>query len=235
MLGFLRFALPAESFNLDVRSDLVGGQILQVDRGFALTTPIPPTKNTLYHVEFVYRVPYKGQALDISRTLRFGAETLRVVVPVSVALGSSSTLDDLGIAPFEGQEIQLLEVFDISPDTPLDLQLDGLPKPPFLARFVRTLGGWYLIVGVPAIVGLTLLIALIIGLRRRAAAASLATHLGLEERRDHLLQEFADLESRFLKGAVSQRRYTSQRQDLKVALVELDVRAHLEEVVGAND
>ncbi|MDA1216244.1 MAG: hypothetical protein O2812_05165, partial [Chloroflexi bacterium] len=34
MLGFLRFALPAEAFNLDVRSDLVGGQILQVDRGF---------------------------------------------------------------------------------------------------------------------------------------------------------------------------------------------------------
>lgn len=234
MLGFLRFALPAESFNLDVRSDLVGGQILQVDRGFALTTPIPPTTNALYHVEFVYRVPYEGQTLDVSRTLRFGAETIRVVVPVSVALGDSSTLDNLGIAPFEGQDIQLLEAFNVQPDTPLDLQLDGLPKPPFLARFGRNAGNWYLIAGVPAIVGLTLFIAVIIGMRRRSAATSLAAHLDPAAQREHLLQELAGLESRFLEGAVSQRQYASQRQELKGALVELDVRAHLEEVVSGQ-
>jgi len=231
MLGFLRFALPAEAFNLDVRSDLVGGQILQVDRGFALTTPIPPSTDTPYHVEFVYRVPYEGQTLDISRTLRFGAETIRVVVPVSVALGSSSGLDNLGIAPFEGQEIQLLEAFDISPGTPLDLQLDGLPKPPFLARFVRNLSDWYLVVGVPAVVGLTLLIAVIIGMRRRSTVAS---QLDPAAQQEYLLQELAGLESRFLERAVSQRRYASQRQDLKAALVELDVRVHLAEVVSGQ-
>ena len=235
MLGFLRFALPIGSFNLDVRSDLVGGQILQVDRGFALTTPIPPTTDTLYHVEFVYRVPYEGEALDVSRTLRFGAETIRVVVPVNVAMGASTTLENLGIAPFEGQEIQLLEAFGMPPDTPLDLQLAGLPKPPFLARFGRNAGNWYLAAGVPAIVGLALLIAVVVGVRRRSTATSLAVEPDPAARRERLLQQLADLESRFAEGAVSQRRYTSQRQELKGALVEMDVRAHLAEVVSGQE
>jgi hypothetical protein len=235
MLGFLRFALPAESFNLDVRSDLVGGQILQVDRGFALTTPVPPTTDALYHVEFVYRVPYEGEALDISRTLRFGAETIRVVVPVNVALGISSTLANLGIAPFEGQDIQLLEAFDMPPDTPLDLQLDGLPKPPLLARFGRNVSNWYLAAGVPALMGIALLVAVVIGVRRRSTATSFAAQLDPAVRRERLLQELADLESRSAEGTVSQRRYASQRQELKGALVELDVRAHLAEVVSGQE
>jgi len=234
MMGFLRFALPAEAFNLDVRSDLVGGQILQVDRGFALTTPIPPTSDIPYHVEFVYRVPYEGQMLDISRTLRFGAETIRVVVPVSVALGSSSALDNLGIAPFEGAEVQLLEAFGISPGTLLDLRLGGMPKAPLLARFARNLSDWYLVAGVPSVVGLALLAAVIIGVRKRSSIASIGANLDTAGRQEHLVQAVENLESRFLKGAVSQRRYASQREELRGALVELNVRAHLEEVVSGQ-
>ncbi|MCH8198476.1 MAG: hypothetical protein IIA54_00185, partial [Chloroflexi bacterium] len=51
MLGFLRFGLPSGAYNLDVRSDLVGGEVLEVDLGFALTTPVPPTRGELHEFE----------------------------------------------------------------------------------------------------------------------------------------------------------------------------------------
>ena len=113
--------------------------------------------------------------------------------------------------------------------------MEGLPKPPFLARFVRNLNDWYLVVGVPAVVGVTLLTAVIIGLRRRSNVASFASQLDPAAQQEHLLQELADLESRFLEGSVSQRRYSSQRQELKGALVELGVRVHLAEVVSGQE
>ena len=110
MLSFMRFALPPNAYNLDVRSNLVGGQVLEVDRGFALTTPIPPTPDDEPHqFEFVYRLDYDERSLDLSRTMRFGAGSFRFVVPVDVGTPASPRLDDLGATDFNGRLLRLLE------------------------------------------------------------------------------------------------------------------------------
>ena len=40
--SFLRFSLPPDASDLDVATDLVGGEVIPVGTGFAITAPVPP-------------------------------------------------------------------------------------------------------------------------------------------------------------------------------------------------
>ena len=156
MLSFLRFALPPGAYNLDVRSNITGGQVLEVDRGFALNSPIPPTAPGLPHqFEFVYRLDYDEPSLDLSRTMRFGAESVRFVVPVDVATPSSSRLIDLGATDLNGRLLRLLEGQDIAPAEVLPLAVSGLPGKSAFDAARESAGEWYVRYVVPAVVGLT--------------------------------------------------------------------------------
>ena len=193
MLGFLRFALPANSSNLDVRSNLVGGQLLQVDRGFAVTTPIPPTEKNLHNMEFIYRLPYKDSTLDISRTLRFGAGTLRVVIPAQAASGSSINLTDLGTATFEGQEIQLLEGQNLAAGVTLDLKLSSLPEPFILHRLWTSIEDEYVAVAIPLVLAIALIAALLIGIKNRPTSQNHLTELDFASQRKELMDALPKL------------------------------------------
>ena len=52
-MDLLRFSLPRGAEDLDVQAFLEGGHLVQVDRGFALTTPVPPG---VHDILFTYRV-----------------------------------------------------------------------------------------------------------------------------------------------------------------------------------
>jgi hypothetical protein len=154
MGGFLRFALPEGYHHLDVRSNLVGGDVLEVNLGFAVTTPVPPSGESPHLFEYVYRVPYTGSTLELSRPLRFGAESFRLVVPTDVAVASSPQLTDLGTADISDRELQLLEGTALPVGMRLDLNLTGLPEPSPLSRLGRSASRWYLAAGAPALLAL---------------------------------------------------------------------------------
>ncbi len=219
MLSFLRFALPSNATHLDVRSNLVGGDVLEVDRGFALSIPVPPTGEGVHQFEFIYRLSYQGDSLDLSRTMRFGAESFRYVVPEGAGIGVSADLNDLGSTRFEGRSLQLLEVANIPRGQVLDLRLVALPQPTIWSRIASRGGDWYVRYVVPGAVIAALAVLAVSGLRRR----SLARVAAGPGARVALLDRVDALEAR--RASMSPRRYEAERVLLKRALVDLDVSA----------
>ena len=220
MLSFLRFALPPGAFHLDVRSDLVGGDVLTVDRGFALNIPVPPTLAEQPHrFEFVYRLPYEGESVDLGRTMRFGAGAFRFVVPVSVGVGASPDLTDLGATAFEGGQLQLLEGAAIPRDGFLPMSVNGLPQPTLWGRVESRGGEWFLRYAVPGAAAVALAAALAFAARRRAPVAQLS--------REALLARAAALRER--REGIPKRRYDAEREEIRRALIALEAASLLAE------
>ena len=224
MLSFLRFALPPNAYNLDVRSNITGGQVLEVDRGFALNSPIPPTAPGQPHqFEFVYRLDYDEPTLDLSRTMRFGAESVRFVVPVDVATPLSSRLTDLGATDLNGRLLRLLEGQDIAPAEVLPLTVSGLPGRSTLDVVRESAGDWYVRYAVPAAIGTTVAVLLLLSLRRRrAAAAGAAT-------REQLLARARELRDAYDNRTIGTAAYEGRSRAIRDALVQADVHERLAE------
>ena len=133
---------------------------MEVDRGFAINTPIPPTTDEPHYLEFIYRIEYEGQKIDISRNMRFGAEYFRFVVPLSSGIGTSSHLNDLGSAVIGNREFQLLEAEGIEDGFVLDLFIDNLPQPTVIHQITRLLNGAYIKYALPSIFVFVVLLAI---------------------------------------------------------------------------
>jgi hypothetical protein len=228
MPGFLRFGLPPGYYNLDVRSNLIGGDVLEVDRGFALTTPIPPTEAESHLFEFVYRLRYGQGVLDLSRTMRFGVDSLRFVAPDDVAFPIAPQLQDLGATELNGRLLRLLEGENVDAGALVALGLSGLPLPTIWTRLGRAAGDYYVTLVVPAAIGAALVIILVFALRRRRVAVDLSTSADPVAQRASLLAQAAALEARRDGGALNERRYESERADIKRALVDLSVNTYME-------
>ena len=227
MLSFLRFALPPGAYNLDVRSNITGGQVLEVDRGFAINSPVPPTAPGQPHqFEFVYRLDYEESAIDLSRTMRFGAESVRFVVPVDVATPSSARLSDLGATELNGRLLRLLEGQDIAPAEVLPLAVSDLPGEPALDAALESAGEWYVRYAVPAVVGLTLAALLLLSLRRRRAVAMGGAS------REHLLAEARALRDAYDRHDIGTAAYEGRSRVIRDALVQAEVRDRLAEADG---
>jgi hypothetical protein len=227
MLSFIRFALPPGTFNLDVRSSIAGGDVLEVDRGFALTTPIVPSGEEPHEFEFVYRLNYEQDSVDLSRTMRFGTETLHFVAPADTGRPASPRLADLGAAEFGDRFLRLLEGRDIEPGESVLLTITGLPMPSLWSRLGNVAGDRYVIYGAPGLVVAAILALLALPLLKRRVALHIDPAASLGERHRALLQSARDLESRLREGNVSERRYAAERAELKQALVDVRVRANL--------
>lgn len=219
MLSFLRFALPPGAYNLDVRSNLTGGQILEVDKGFALTSPVPPTAGGEPHrFEFIYRLDYDEPSLDLSRVMRFGAESLRFVAPVDVAAPASPRLADLGATDFNGRLLRLLEGQDVEPGEVVGMTVSGLPRPSALDALRESAGEWYVRYGAPAAVAVAALALSPLAFRRRSAPAA---------SRAQLLAQARAIRAAYDGGAISRAAYESRTRALRDALVRLEIRDRL--------
>lgn len=224
MLSFLRFALPPGAYNLDVRSNITGGQVLEVDRGFALNSPIPPTAPGQPHqFEFVYRLDYDEQTLDLSRTMRFGAESVRFVVPVDVAAPSSPRLADLGATDLNGRLLRLLEGQDLAPAEVLSLTVSGLPGKSAFDVARESAGEWYVRYAVPAAVGVMAAVLLLLSFRRRRAAATGGAG------REQLLAEARALRASYNRREIGTAAYEGRSRSIRDALVQVDVQQRLRE------
>ena len=225
MLNLLRFALPPGAYNLAVDSNLVGGQILEVDRGVALTTPIPPTLDGPHEFRLVYRLNYEGDSLDLSRTMRVGARSFKFVVPDDTARPVAPALSDLGAADVRGRLTRLMEASDIGRSEFVELSVTGLPTPTFLDRVTSSSGTWYVRVLLPSLMAVLLLSLIAAGLRRRG----LVVTAGADgpTRRAELLRQAALLETRRRAGTISDRRHEAEREAVKQALIDLDLEAQV--------
>jgi hypothetical protein len=227
MPSFLRFALPSGYYNLDVRSSLVGGEVLEVDRGFAMTTPVLPTRDEPHQIEFVYRLDYDESTADLSRTMRFGADSFRFVVPDETALPASPQLEDLGVAELNGRLLRLLEAQDIADDQLIELTLSELPMPTFRSEVTQQLSGWYFGYAVPGFVAVALMAILGYVMRKRRLSVDVSPGANLNAQREALLVLVKEIEMEHEHGFLTDKRYASRRGELKRALVDLELQQRL--------
>ena len=216
-MNFLRFPLPPAAANLEVQSKLPEGQVLQVDRGFTLTTPVPPGE---YRVAFTYTVPYVGTRLDISRSFLRGAGTFRVLVSQEVGTLSSIAMTDIGDTAIGETTYHVLELSGISPGSLMDITLEGLSKPSLVQRIqdVSDTLSWRGVVLAALLLALASL--LLVGLRKTGVPELVDAH-DTGQGQASLAQAIAALDDQFQRGELDETAYQEQRRALKAQLLGL--------------
>ena len=225
MFSFLRFSLPPDATDFDVQTDLVGGEIIPVGTGFALTAPVTPGR---HNVTFRYAFPYQGASLAYRQNLPQGAGTFQVMVPQRLGpiqvngLGSASSLE------IEGAVFNVWSGQEIPPGQGVQLQLGNLPQPSSWQRFTAWIGNTALwLVVIPCTLGAALAAVLVYGAIRHPLpaaidlplppTANLPIHYTPEGRR--LFGEIATLDHRFQQGNLPEAEYRPQRDALKADLL----------------
>ena len=176
-MKLLRFGLPPGAHGLRVDTGLKGGDILQVDRGFALTASVPPGE---HEVMYSYRFPYSGSEAAFTRSLLYGADSVRVLAPYEVGELSSGDLGEAEEVQIGSRSYQLLAGADKQRRETISVRLRRLPVASFTDRLQTRLREVPL--EYAAMVGLATLMASLLGFglwrrdafRRDSAASPVA-------------------------------------------------------------
>ena len=223
-MNLLRFSLPDGAANLDVRSSLTGGTILQINVGFAMNTPIPPG---VHEIIYTYVFPYEETVKNLSPSFPLGADTFRVLM--ETGLGELK-VNDLAVKDpitLEGVEYKYFEGYEIEPASRVQIELHGLYQPSALRLFMDGLFTRNLAkVVVPSVFGLGLMGALAylyVAHRRRIARGLFAD--GPMSGREATLELIAHLDDRFQAGNINQSEYESTRKQMKSRVLDIDAES----------
>ena len=141
VMSFLRFGLPEGAGHLQLDTLLPGADFIQVDRGFALIASLPPGE---HEVLYTYRFPYSGTEAEFTKSLRYGADLFRVLVPEELAELSGAAMAEVETAAIEmgtttigDRRYQLVAAVDLERGAQLTARLAGLPE---AQRTTQTLG-----------------------------------------------------------------------------------------------
>ena len=168
--SFLRFSLPPMATDLDVSTNLVGGEVIPVGTGFAITAPVPPGR---HQVSFTFTVPYEGHEVAWRDNTLQGAESLNLLIPAefgNIGVG--------GLAPGDGFSVgevtyRAWAAEDLAPGEGVSITLSGLPEPTWIDRVGNPLSEarfWF--GALPIMVGVLLAGLLGWGIWRRPAASA---------------------------------------------------------------
>ena len=130
-MSMVRFSLPEGASALDVEAAVPGGHVLQVDRGFALTIPVPPGDHDIL---YVYRVPYDGSIKQYTPNFPMGAGSFRVMLANGLAQGSGPGMRAVDDVTIGETTYQVLEAGPLAPGQRAAVRLSGLPQPTLLER-----------------------------------------------------------------------------------------------------
>ena len=222
-MKLLRFGLPPGAEGLQVDTNLIGAEVLQVDRGFALTASVPPGE---HEVMYAYQFPYAGTEAVFSRTLHYGAGSVRVLAPYEVAQVSSQQLEGPETVIVGGRSYQELQGSDMPRGSHISLDLVGLPQPTFRDRLGRRLETVPLEYIAPTGLGLLMvsLVAFAIWRRstgRRAYGDTMAGMDALGKEQSRLIQKIAQLDESFEEGSLTEGRHQRERAALTARLADL--------------
>ena len=234
-INFLRFSLPAGARNLDVQSNLPGGEIITIGNGFALTAPVLPGR---HQVNYTYTFPYGGDAVAFNQRLLQGAAVYQVLVPERLAEVQVAPLEARPPLDIDGTAYRVWERRELPPRQGVVLELSNLPQPGPLTRLTQTAADpdlWQ--TAIPIMLGLALAAVLVYGFFRGArpaaavvaagdaAAAGVAagnTATGNDAlspaRRQELALAVAALDESFEQGGMSESEYQSRRAELLTQL-----------------
>ena len=230
MMQFLRFSRPPEALELEVASDMPGGQVITVGTGFAISSPVTPGE---HRVSYSYQMPYDGDSLEFTHSFPMGARTFRLLVEAGTGevlappLVPATSPVDLG-----GQEYMAWEASNLPAAARFNIGLDGLPRPSLGSRIRQGItDGPYLTAALPALVGavmLALLAYTVIGKRRSAALSGVDGEEAAEQEFDRagLVREIAELDDLYDAGGIDLEDYNSKRDELKNRLMQVHMESN---------
>ena len=214
MMSFLRFSLPPLAGEVDVQSNLRGGSVIQIDLGFAMTTPIPPGS---YEIAYTYQAAYDGGKLSYTQSFPFGADTFRVLLLSGLGSVSGDALEETEPATLGDQDYIQLEAKDLDVGARVDLEFSGLPQPPLWKRWQKSASQeGFVQIAIPSAFGVALLSLLgYVLLQRREPAVAVAGALGDPAQRSALVEAMARLDDSFQCRELEEGEYLQQRRALK--------------------
>jgi len=124
-MSLLRFGLPPGSDDLQVDTRLLGADVVQVDRGFAVLGSVPPGA---HDIMFTYTFPYDGAETTISKSFPFGANSLRVLSPQETLAIHSADIGAAHPVSIGERPYRLIEAADIRRGARISLRLTDLPR-----------------------------------------------------------------------------------------------------------
>ena len=223
--SFLRFSLPPLAEELDVQSDLIGGQIIPTGSGFAMTAPVTPGE---HNISFSFRFPYQGNALSYKQSLLQGADVFQVLIPQRLSDIQVGTLEPMPPLSAAGASYLVWERVELAAGQGVEVELANLPRSNPLFRWGRAATNasfWQ--VALPAAMGAALAGLLIYGGvlgRRRAVAGDAAVPARASSDpaspdRARLIGEIATLDDGFQKGEIGPATYAGRRAELKALVL----------------
>jgi len=221
-MRLLRFSLPPGAQALQVDTDLMGADVLQVDRGFALTASVPPGE---HEVMYAYQFPYSGNEDMFVKSLPFGADSVRVLAAPEIALLSSRLLLGPEAVDIGGRSYQLLTAADLPPDSDISLELSGLPEATLGDRVDRRLGDVPWEYGAPLALGLMMVSLVAVTLWRRGSRGAsrlvLAGASTPQGERGRIVEMIAELDEAHDSAAHDDAEYRRRRAALTTQLAAL--------------
>ena len=215
IMDMLRFSLPSTVIDLDVQSSLRGGQILQVDLGFAMTTPLPPGS---YEIAYTYQASYSGGKLTFPHALRFGAGTFRVLLLHGLGQVNGVGLKETEHLVLGDRDYQRLEAYDLNAGASITLEFVGLPEPSLWQRWQDAVSGEnFMRVAIPGAFGIALL-ALLGYVLSRKKEPPVATAEGPGQH-PALMEAISRLDDRFQHREIGKQEYLQYRHELKGQLL----------------
>ena len=218
-MNLLRFGLPAGSSDLQIDTQLIAADALQVDRGCALTANVPPGE---HEVLFSYNFPYDDGSVTFDKSYLYGAESLRVVSPDDLGLLSSPHLPLPTSKDIGGSQYQVIEATGVERDTRVTIHLTGLPRAVLLDHVIHGVKTMPYELVAPVALGALMLAILSFALLHRKRQALGGSTMTVQAQRSALVRSLDALEAERARSEISEETYSRARRQLVSRLVALN-------------
>ncbi|MBI2911470.1 MAG: hypothetical protein HYY05_04950 [Chloroflexi bacterium] len=211
--NLVRFSLPLGAAALHPQLGVEAASVLQVDRGFATSSPLLPGES---EIGFTYRLPYAEGIYQFERPVVYNQEELRVLVPRDGMGLQGAGLELAGDVDFGSRGFHVYLARDLTAGGRVGFALSGLPPRSPLALLDSVPQAlWAALAIAGSIVAATLLS------RKARSGAPGATPVEM----DRLVGEMARLDQLCDEGPESDTAEIEERRRLKEAAVDLMLRS----------
>ena len=216
-MKLIRFGLPPKATGLTVDTDLIGADVLQVDRGFAITASVPPGN---HEVMYAYNFPYNDTELDLTKSLPYGADELRILIPEDLAsLGSTS--GETEQVTIGDTLYQLISKRDLVRGEKFSFQVQRLPKAGIVDNINQQFNSISLQYASVIVLGLVMTSILFFAIATRNANTTHQNNSKNISSRARILHEMAALQIRYEEGEIQLEEYKTLQRSFTSKLTRL--------------
>jgi hypothetical protein len=208
----LRFSLPEKATQLYYSLGLMECCAVVTGEGFVDTMPVMPGSK---EVGYGYRVDYGSDTYTFSKRVNYPTASFVLYVQGEAVEVSSDQLTAGELQHTEGPRVVYLRGDNLAPGTTLAINVSGLPEAEDQGTHRWALLGLTFLGG-GIVVGYVLVKGRLQPARAKADSAG-----ELDQQRQRLLSEIAQLDDDFEGGGISEEVYRRMRSERKAQLVEL--------------